>query len=108
MFIFLNNKFVNYVLAIVFCLVGKCAIAEGNVEAGKAKSAICAGCHGRNGKANVLNYPHLAGQNAAYLEKQMKAFRSGERKDPIMGAMAKQLSDADIANLAAYYESLKP
>lgn len=52
-------------------------------------------------------YPNLAGQKEMYLAKQLKDFKSGTRKDPVMGAMAMPLSDADIANLAAYYASLK-
>jgi len=48
----------------------------------------------------------LAGQKAAYLEKQMKAFRDGSRKDPSMEGQSKTLTDVDIANLAAYYASL--
>ena len=42
-----------------------------------------------------------------YLAKQMKDFRDGNRKDPVMAPMAMSLSDEDIANLAAYYSSLK-
>ncbi len=78
-----------------------------DVAAGKAKAATCGGCHGANGISAVPNYPNLAGQKSAYMIKQMKAFKDGTRKDPSMNAMAKPLSDADMANLAAYYESLK-
>ena len=79
----------------------------GDAAAGKAKAASCMGCHGAQGISNVPTYPNLAGQKAAYTVKQLKAFKSGERKDPTMNAMSKPLSDADIANLAAYYASLK-
>ena len=83
------------------------AMAAGDAEAGKAKSATCAGCHGAAGvSANPL-WPNLAGQKDAYLVKQMKAFRDGTRSDPMMSPMAKPLSDADIDNLAAYFSSLK-
>lgn len=79
----------------------------GDAAAGKAKAAVCAGCHGANGvSANPL-WPNLAGQKDAYLAKQLKAFRDGSRTDPTMSAMAKPLSDADIDNLAAYFSSLK-
>ena len=78
-----------------------------DIAAGKAKSATCAACHGANGIANIPMYPNLAGQKAMYTAKQLKAFRDGSRKDPVMAGMAKNLSDADIANLSAYYESLK-
>ena len=78
-----------------------------DVEAGKAKSAMCAACHGANGISAVPMYPNLAGQKEQYLVKQMKAFKDGTRKDPVMAPMAMPLSDADMENLAAYYASLK-
>lgn len=82
------------------------ASAAGDAAAGKAKAATCAGCHGANGiSANNL-WPNLKGQKADYLVKQLKAFRDGQRQDPMMGGMAKPLTDADIANLAAYFSSL--
>ena len=79
----------------------------GDAAAGKAKAASCAGCHGANGISAVPTYPNLAGQKAAYTVKQLKAFKDGSRKDPTMNAMSAPLSDADMANLAAFYESLK-
>jgi len=83
------------------------ALAGGDAAAGKAKSASCAGCHGAAGISSNPMWPNLAGQKDAYLVKQMKAFRDGQRNDPMMSPMAKPLSDADIDNLAAYYSSLK-
>jgi len=77
-----------------------------DANAGKAKSSTCVACHGANGVSNNPIYPNLAGQKEQYLAKQMKAFRDGQRQDPVMSAMAKPLSDADIANLAAYYAGL--
>ena len=82
------------------------AIAAGDAAAGKAKAASCAACHGADGISKVPMYPNLKGQKAAYIEKQLKAFKSGDRKDPTMNSMAKPLSDADMANLAAYYSSM--
>jgi cytochrome c553 len=79
----------------------------GDAAAGKAKAASCAGCHGANGISAVPTYPNLAGQKAAYTVKQLQAFKDGSRKDPTMNAMAAPLSEADMANLAAFYESLK-
>ena len=83
------------------------ALAGGDAAAGKAKSASCAGCHGAAGMSSNPMWPNLAGQKDAYLVKQMKAFRDGQRNDPMMSPMAKPLSDADIDNLAAFYSSLK-
>ena len=87
-------------------LLGASVSMAGDAAAGKAKSTTCAGCHGAKGvSANPL-WPNLAGQKEAYLAKQLKAFRGGSRKDPMMSGMAKPLSDADIDNLAAYFSSL--
>lgn len=78
----------------------------GDAAAGKAKAATCAGCHGAEGiSANTL-WPNLAGQKEGYLKKAIKDFRDGKRTDPMMAAMVKPLSDADIDDLAAYYSQL--
>jgi len=79
----------------------------GDAAAGKAKSAMCAACHGSAGVSAMPMYPNLAGQKEAYLVKQLKDFKTGTRKDPVMSSMAAPLSDADVANLAAYFSSLK-
>lgn len=78
----------------------------GDAAAGKSKSAACAACHGAEGVSANGMWPNLAGQKEAYLKKQMKAFRDGDRKDPMMSPMASALSDDDIDNLAAYFSSL--
>ena len=83
------------------------AVAAGDAAAGKAKAAVCAACHGANGiSANAL-WPNLAGQKADYIAKQLKAFKAGTRKDPLMSPQAAQLSDQDMENLAAYFSGLK-
>ena len=82
------------------------SVQAADVAAGKAKSAVCAACHGPAGVSSIPMFPNLAGQKAAYLEKQMKAFRDGTRKDPSMEGQSKTLTDADIANISAYYASL--
>ena len=79
----------------------------GDAAAGKVKAAVCAACHGADGISAVPAYPNLKGQKEAYIVKQLKAFKSGARKDPTMSAMAAPLSDADVANLAAHFSSLK-
>lgn len=80
------------------------ALAGGDAAAALSKVGGCVACHGADGIGKAPQYPNLQGQKTAYLEKQLKAFRSGERKDSNMNALAKPLSDADIANLAAYFE----
>ncbi|MCK0105815.1 c-type cytochrome [Marinobacter sp. S0848L] len=85
------------------------SMAAGDAAAGKAKAAVCAACHGQNGIAQIPVYPNLAGQNEQYLVSALKAYKAGQRKGgqaPVMQGQATGLSDADIANLAAYYASL--
>lgn len=78
----------------------------GDVAAGKAKARfVCSDCHGVTGVSVVQNFPNLAGQKEMYLTIQLKAFKSGKRNDEEMTPEAKQLTDADIANVAAYYSS---
>lgn len=90
----------------VFVVCGD-ASAAGDAAAGKSKAAVCVACHGPNGNSTNPLWPKLAGQHAAYLEKQLKAFKSGERKDPLMSPMAAPLSEQDIADVAAYFASQK-
>ena len=67
-------------------------------------------CHGETGIASNPAWPSLAGQKPGYLVNALKAFRAGLRKDPMMAGVTRGLSDADIANLAAYYagQSCRP
>jgi cytochrome c553 len=75
-----------------------------DVEAGKARAAaVCAACHGANGVSVADAIPNLAGQKPAYLEAQLRALKDGSRKNPVMNAIASQLSPDDIANVAAYF-----
>ncbi len=83
------------------------AFAGGDAAAGKAKAATCAACHGANGISIAPNYPNLAGQKEAYIVLQLKAFKAKTRTNAIMNPMAATLSDADMANVAAYFSSLK-
>jgi len=74
-----------------------------DVAAGKALAKNCAACHGETGVATNPAWPKLAGQKAGYLANALKAFRAGLRRDPTMAGVARGLSDADIANLAAHF-----
>lgn len=80
-----------------------------DVEAGKAKASVCSACHGSNGIAQIPGYPNLAGQNEQYLVSSLKAYKNKQRNGgqaAVMQGQAANLSDEDIANLAAYYASL--
>lgn len=86
-----------------------CASADArDAAAGKLKAAqLCSVCHGANGLSLQPNAPHLAGQPAIYAAEQLKAYRSGTRKNEVMAVIAKSLNDHDIDNLAAWFESIK-
>jgi len=93
---------------VTMLLGGSQLVAAADELAGKKLSdATCMACHGQNGIGLIELYPNLAGQKREYLVAQMKAFRDGSRKNLIMAPMAVHLSDGDIADLAAYFASLK-
>jgi cytochrome c553 len=93
--------------AVLAALAGVTGAHAQDAAAGKAKAAACAMCHGPAGVAVAPDTPNLAGQPASYITEQLKAYRDGSRKHEIMTLMAKPLSDADIANLAAWFSSVK-
>src|SRR6266436_7901234 len=89
-------------LSVVLAVAPVCQGAD--IEAGKTKVAtVCAACHGATGVSVSDTIPNLAGQRAGYLEAQLKALKDGTRKNPIMNAIAAQLSPEDMANVAAYF-----
>jgi cytochrome c553 len=79
--------------------------AAGDIDAGKEKAAPCGACHGADGNSVNPQWPSIAGQNATYIEKTLLAFQAETRKDPLMSAQAQNLSETDIADLAAYFSS---
>lgn len=79
----------------------------GDAVAGKTKSKTCAACHGPDGNSVSPEFPKIAGQHYDYLVKILNRYKSGERKDPIMAPMAKNLSRRDIEDLAAFYSQQK-
>jgi len=94
-------------VAIAAALAAAPLPASADAAAGRAKAQMCIVCHGANGLAVAPNTPHLAGQPEPYLVEQLKAYRSGKRSHEVMGVIAKSLTDADIANLAAWFGSLE-
>lgn len=97
----------GWLLGVVLCAGLPLATAHAaDLAAGKAKSVQCAVCHGAKGIATLPDAPNLAGQNAIYLAKALRDFKSGARKNEMMSLMSASLSDADIENLAAFYEGL--
>lgn len=103
-------------LAVLALAAASGGAVAGDVEKGKAKSVMCIACHGATGTGAHPEIPNLAGQHAAYLVAQIKAFRRSQlgnakpggptvRYDPVMGHQALGLTDADADDLAAYYSS---
>ncbi|MCB1800704.1 MAG: c-type cytochrome [Gammaproteobacteria bacterium] len=103
------NKLVIAVAAIAMAGTFGTAVAA-DADAGKAKYAVCAGCHGPTGAGNeALKYPKISGKDAGFIAQQLHDFKSGKRNTPqaaTMKAMTAGLSDADIDNLAAYIATL--
>ena len=89
----------------VFTLAGT-AWAVADAAAGKAKAAGCAGCHGANGEGKA-KFPAIAGMDEKKFVQEMKDYKSGKRDNGMMKSAVGKLSDDDMANLAAYYASLK-
>ena len=80
--------------------------AQADVPAGRVKARMCAVCHGEFGISVLPDAPNLAGQPEIYLVEQLKAYRSGKRSSEIMSVIAKPLTDAEIADLAAWFASI--
>jgi cytochrome c553 len=102
---FLNRSFFWIVIFLASLLAADSVNAQ---NAGKQKATqMCAVCHGLNGIGVNPDVPNLAGESPLYLEKQLNAFRSGERKHEQMSIIAQGLKDEDVRDLVAWYSSLK-
>ena len=80
-------------------------MAAGDAAAGKTKSASCTSCHGADGEGGAAPNTAIKGMDVGKFSKAMAAYKSGERKNPMMEMFAKKLNDQDVADLAAYYAS---
>jgi len=97
------QKIPGYLALSLALVVSGPALAAGDAASGKSKSVACAGCHSADGNSTNPEWPKLAGQNQAYLIKQLKDFKSGKRENATMSGMVTSLSDQDMADLGAYY-----
>lgn len=86
-------------------LLAATAASAADPEAGRAKAEVCAACHGRDGNATIPGTPSLAGQPAYFTHWQLIKYRDGRRTDSQMTPLAEKLTDADMADLAAFYEA---
>lgn len=99
------KKVLMVVLAGLAVSVATSVWAEGNAEAGKTKSAVCAACHNADGNSVNPEWPKLAGQHPNYIIKELNDFKNDKRVNATMSPMAKPLSEQDMADLAAYFTS---
>ncbi len=83
-------------------------VSAADIAAGEQKAQPCVSCHGQKGRSSNAQWPNLAAQQSTYLSNQLKAFKAGDRINPIMLPMAASLTNEDITNLAAYFSSQKP
>lgn len=74
-----------------------------DIEAGRAKAQACAACHGADGNSQTGNFPNLAGQSWRYIYVQLKDYKEGRRKDPVMTAMAATLSKQEMIDVANFF-----
>ncbi|KAA1190593.1 cytochrome c4 [Pseudohalioglobus sediminis] len=81
------------------------AAQTGDAAAGEALTATCAACHGADGNSAAPTFPKLAGLGEKYLLKQLKDIRDGARPVPTMVGQVDNMSDQDLANIAAYYDA---
>jgi len=100
----LRHRIPTALAVLVLSALGTAGAAD--IQAGKASSAVCGGCHGKNGEGNGPN-PPLAGMSEDRFVQAIKDYKSGKRPHAAMKAFATKLDDKDTANLAAYYASLK-
>jgi cytochrome c553 len=92
-------------LMLSLCLVA--AAQAGDAGAGKNLSATCAACHGADGNSAVPSFPKIAGLGEAYILKQLKNYKSGERENAIMAGQVAALNETQMGDLAAYFTSKK-
>jgi len=108
----MNSPQTSCSVVVALLLLGLALLSPGQAQArdpvaGKIRAGMCATCHGPLGLSQMPNAPHLAGQPAIYLVEQLKNYRSGKRQHDVMSVIAKPLTDQEIDDLAAWYESIR-
>jgi cytochrome c553 len=93
--------------ALAAAVLGASAASAADVAAGRRKALQCQTCHGLDGMSKLPEAPHIAGQPEPYLVKSLNDYRSGARKHDMMTLVVKELSDQDVADLAAYYAAIE-
>ena len=101
-----SNTVVHVLTAALLALAASAPALAADLAVAKGRAGQCFVCHGADGLAKVPDAPNLAGQNAAYLVKSLKDYRSGKRENEVMSMMSKNLSDDDINLVASYFSSI--
>ena len=91
----------------IFTLAGVASIAHAGMEEGRAKSQVCAACHGIDGNSVIPTIPSLAGQPRQFITQALFMFREGQRKNEQMAPFVDKLSNADLNDLAQYFSAQK-
>ena len=92
--------------AALMVILSPASVSAGDIEAGKAKSAVCLTCHKTSNEVVGVATPIIAGQYEDYLIQALRDYKSGTRKNPVMGGFAASLSDKDIEDIAAFYAAV--
>jgi cytochrome c553 len=100
------NVFKAHACIALFITLTTVACSPADATSGQARAVTCHACHGGNGMQTTPRTPELAGQNRLYIAKQLRDFRDGRRNDPVMEPLAKSLTNSQIEDIAAYFESL--
>ena len=101
------RRAVGVTAGLVLLIAGPPAFAGGDPVAGEKVAGRCQACHGSDGNSPSPLFPHLAGQYEDYLLKTLEDYRSGAREDPVMQGFAWQLSEEEMADVAAFYARQK-
>jgi len=98
-------SFGSVVATILICSAATSAVAADIVAGAQTAKQVCQACHGLDGNSASQDFPKLGGQHADYLNKTLRDYKSGRRKNAIMAGFASGLSPRDIENVSAYYAS---
>ncbi|MDO9270704.1 MAG: cytochrome c [Methylobacter sp.] len=104
----MNSLQQSFILSSFLSVFLTLPVSAADITAGEQKAAPCASCHGQKGNSGNAQWPNLAAQQSTYLVNQLKAFKAGNRTNPMMQPMAANLNNEDINNLAAYFSSQQP
>ena len=92
-------------LALLATMSQAAELLKGDAAAGEGKAVTCGACHGADGNSVVPNFPKLAGLGEKYLLKQMQDIRDGRRMVAAMAGQVDNMTDQDLADIAAFYDA---